>query len=41
LIGAIDQYYGINISGEELMGVVFVRDICEMISTKMNLSKVK
>lgn len=37
LIGAIDDYYHVSITGEELMQAVVVADICNMISAKINL----
>ncbi len=35
LIGAIDEYYKINISGEELMAARIVSDIFKMLETKL------
>lgn len=40
LIGAIDEYYKVNISGEELMQAVLIKDIFNMIDTKIQKSKV-
>jgi acyl carrier protein len=39
LIGDIDEHYKVSISGEELMQAVVVKDVYEMITSKIIESK--